>query len=167
MRAVQLNRSFLEQLANQSVPLSYRTNDWQDVGPADIQYGVSRWPFRLTINGNQVSISTRLFYWLSVSHTRLFGIRIGLGSCGIDEPQPYADVTITTIFGITPNGKLASKTRTRLSFPTRCLLTIFNIDATGHVQQIAQPQLDRAASTIDSRIGEIDISRVVNVKDLY
>ncbi len=65
VRAVQQNIPFLEGLANQAAPLSYRTNDWQDVGPADIQYGVSRSPFRISVNGNQVSISTRLSYWLS------------------------------------------------------------------------------------------------------
>jgi RHS repeat-associated protein len=46
-------------------------------------------------------------------------------------------------------------------------LTEFDIDATGYVQQVAQPQPDRAASTIDNRIGEIDVSRVLNARDLY
>ena len=128
---------------------------------------MSRSPLRLSINGNQVSISARLSYWLSVSHIiPLFG-RNGLASCGVDEAQPTADVTIQTIFGITPEGRLASKTRTYLSFPTRCLLTMFDIDATGYVQQVAQPQLDRAASTIDNRIGEINVSQVLNPKELY
>jgi uncharacterized membrane protein len=165
--AVQRNLPFLEGLANNAAPLSYRTNDWQDVGPADIQYGVSRSPFHLNINGNEVSISTRLSYWLSVSHTRMLGIRTGLASCGINEPQPTADVTVRTIFGITENLKLTSKTYTNLSFSSRCNLTIFNIDATPYIQQVAQPQLDRIASTIDSRISEIDVSRVLKVNDLY
>jgi uncharacterized membrane protein len=167
VNAIRLNVRWLEGLANQAAPLSYRTNDWQDIGPADIQYGVRRSPFSITVNGNQVSISARVAYWLSVSHTRLFGIRTGLASCGVDEPEPTADVKLTIIFGITENGKLTSKTRTELSFASRCNLTVFNIDATGYVQEVAQPQLDRAASLIDSRIGEIDVSRVLKVKDLY
>jgi uncharacterized membrane protein len=167
VNAVRINIPWLENLAHNAAPLSYRTNDWQDVGPADIQYGVSRSRFNISVDGNQVSISTRLSYWLSVSHTRLFGIRTGLGSCGVDEPEPIADVKLTTVFGITPEGKLASKTRTSLSFPTQCRVTMFNIDATGYVQQFAQPQLDRIAATIDSRIGEINVSRVLNAKDLY
>lgn len=166
VRAAQQNIPFLEGLANYAAPLNYRTNDWQDVGPVDIQYGVSRSPFSVSINGNQVTISTRLSYWLSVSHTRVFG-RTGLGSCGVDEAQPTADVTVTAIFGITTEGKLVSKTRAYLSFPTRCNLTIFDIDATPYIQQVAQPQLDRLAATIDSRIGEIDVSRVVNERELY
>lgn len=124
VNAVQINARWLEGLANQAAPLSYRTNDWQDIGSVDIQYGVSRSAFSLNINGNQISISTRLSYWLSVSHTRLFGIRTGLASCGIDEPEPTADVTLTTIFGITQEGKIASKTPTSLSFPSRCKLTV-------------------------------------------
>ena len=166
VNAVRVNLGWLENLAHNAAPLSYRTNSWQDVGPADIQYGVSRSRFNISLNGNQVSISTRLSYWLSVSHTRFLG-RTGLGSCGIDEPEPVADVTLTTVFGITPEGKLSSKTRTSLSFPTRCNVTMFNIDATGYVQDFAQPQLDRIAATIDSKIGEIDVSRVLNPKDLY
>ena len=165
--AVKVNIPWLQGLANQAAPLTYQTDDWQDIGPVDIQYGVSRSPFTLNVDGNRVSISARLSYWLSFSHTRLFGIRTGLGSCGIDEPEPTADVTLTTIFGITPQGKLASKTRTDLEFPSRCYLTMFNIDATDHVRGFAQPQLDRIAATIDGRIGEIDVSRVLKPSDIY
>lgn len=166
VNAVRINIPWLQGLANQAAPLSYRTNDWQDIGPVDIQYGVSRSPFTINVDGNRVSVSARLSYWLSVSHTRLL-IRTGLGSCGVDEPEPTADVTLTTIFGITPEGKLASKTRTNLSFPSRCNLTMFDIDATGYVQDVAQPQLDRIAATIDSRIGEINVSKVLKPGDLY
>ncbi|HET7287755.1 MAG TPA: DUF4403 family protein, partial [Pyrinomonadaceae bacterium] len=150
-----------------SAPLTYSTNDWQDIGPVDMQYGVSRSPFTINIDGNRVSISTRLSYWLSFSHTRVFGFRTGLGSCGIDEPEPTADVTLTTIFGVTTEGKLASKTRTDLRFLSRCNLTMFNIDATDYIRDFAQPQLDRIASTIDSRIGEINVSKVLKPSDLY
>lgn len=166
VNAVQRNIPFLDALAHNAAPLSYRTNDWQDVGPADIQYGVSRSPFSLSINGNEVSISTRLSYWLSVSHTRFF-VRTGLASCGVDEPQPNADVKVRTIFGVTESLKLTSKTYTYLSFSSRCNLTIFNIDATPYIRQVAQPQIDRIASTIDSRIGEIDVSRILKASDLY
>lgn len=75
--AVRSNTSFLEALANQAAPLSYTTPDWVDVGPIDIKYGLSRSPLRIEITGNRISISARLSYWLSVSHTRLFGIRTG------------------------------------------------------------------------------------------
>jgi len=167
VNAARQNIPFLEALANSAAPLQYRTNDWQDIGPVDIQYGVSRSPFRLSVYGNCVTISTRLFYWLSVSHTRLFGARTGLGSCGVNEAQPWADVTIRVIFGVTPDGRLASKTWPILSFPSRCNLTIFNIDATGYVQKIAWTQLERLAATIDTRIGEINVSQFVNVKKLY
>ena len=167
VEAVRINIPWLQGLANQSAPLNYRTDDWQDIGPVDIQYGVSRSPFTINVNGNRVSISTRLSYWLSFSHTRVFGFRTGLGSCGIDEAEPTADVTLTTIFGITPEGRLASKTRTELQFVSRCYLTMFNIDATDHIRGFAQPQLDRIASTIDSRIGEINVSKVLKPSDLY
>jgi hypothetical protein len=54
MNAIRRNTGFLEQVANSAAPLSFRTNDWMDIGPVDIQYGVSRGPFRIAIEGNQV-----------------------------------------------------------------------------------------------------------------
>jgi uncharacterized membrane protein len=166
--AIQPYIPYLEQVANQAVIQAWRTSDWVDIGPVDIQYGFTRSPFRLTINGNQISVAVRIAYWLSVSHVIPILGRNGLASCGVDEAQPEADITLTTIFGVAENGRLASKTRiTNLSFPTRCNLTMFNIDATGYIQNAIQPQLDGLTAAIDSRISQLDVSRFVNVGALY
>lgn len=167
LRAVQLNIPFIEGIANQRAPLSYRTNDWQDIGPFDLQYGVSRWPFRISINGNQISITTRLFYWLELSDTRLFGFRQSRASCGLGEAQRIADITVTAFYGVTPQGKLVSKTRSSLNFLNRCNLTVLDLDVTDYIQNTAQSQLNSLTSTIDNRIGEIDVSRLIKLSDVY
>lgn len=166
VNAVRANLRWLENIADQNFPKSRTSEDWEDIGPVDIMYGVGRSPFQLSIDGNRVSISVRLGYWVQISHTR-FLFRQNLASCGIDETQPTIDVSLTMIFGVTPEGKLVSKTRSSLTFPTPCNLTMADIDGTEYIRGFAQPHLDRIASTIDSRIGEISISRLVNVKDLY
>jgi hypothetical protein len=53
----------------------------------------------------------------------------------------------------------------RISISTRNL-TKADIDGTGYIEEFARPQLDRLASTIDSKIHEIDVSRFININDL-
>jgi uncharacterized membrane protein len=168
VNAIQRNTGFIEQVANNAAPLSFRTNDWVDIGPVDIQYGVTRGPFRIAIEGNQVKVATRLSYWLSVSHViPIFG-RNGLAQCGIDEAEPYADVELTTIFGVDENGRIASKTRlTQLSFPVPCNLTVADIDASPYIQEAVTPQLNRLTSTIDEQIRRIDLSTFLDFTRIY
>jgi uncharacterized membrane protein len=168
MNAIRSNTGFLEQVANSAAPLSFRTPDWVDIGPVDIQYGVSRGPFRISIEGNQVKVATRLSYWLSVSHVIPILGRNGLAQCGINEAQPYADVELTTIFGVDSDGHVASKTRvTQLSFPTPCNLTVANIDARPYIQQAVDPQINSLASTIDAQIRRIDLSGFLDYTRIY
>lgn len=166
--AIRRNTGFLEQVANSAAPLSFRTGDWVDIGPVDIQYGVSRGPFRIAIEGNQVKVATRISYWLSVSNVIPILGRNGLAQCGIDEAEPYADIELTTIFGVDSDGHLASKTRlTELSFPTPCNLTVANIDARPHIEQAVTPQIDRLTSTIDEQIRRIDLSTFLDYTKMY
>jgi hypothetical protein len=140
-----------------------------DIGPVDIEYSVARGPFQISVDGNRISMSTRLAYWVNISHIiPIIGARNDLASCGIDETTPLLDITLTTIFGVGDDGHLASKTRTtNLSFPTPCNLTKADIDGTGYIEEFARPQVDRLAATIDSKIHEIDVSRFINVNDLH
>jgi uncharacterized membrane protein len=159
---------YIEQLANQQAPLSYRTPGWQDIGPVDIQYGLSRGAFQIGFDGNRISISTRISYWISVSNDLPIIGRNGLASCGVDEEEPVADITIETIFGVKNDGHLHSKTRiTNLSFPNPCNLTFLNIDARGYIDEAVRPQLDRLAAAVDSQMASIDVSPLVNVGRLY
>lgn len=58
----------------------------------------------------------------------------------MDEPEPQADISVTTVFGITEEGKLSSGTHASVSFLTACNLTMFNIDARDRIQSAVQPQ---------------------------
>ena len=165
--ALQSHLPSLEKIANQAAPLWYKTADWIKAGQVDVQYGLSRAPFRLKLDGNQTLLSTPISYWLAVSRITLFGVRTGLGSCGVNAAELRAEAKLTTIFGVTPDGRFSSKTRASIDFPSPCRLTIFNVDATPRVREIAEPQLERAADAIDSQIREVDASRVLNVNKLY
>jgi hypothetical protein len=168
VNAISRNTGFLEQVANNAAPLSFQTPEWVDIGPVDIKYGVRRGPFRISIQGNQVKIATRLFYWLSVSHIIPLLGRNGLAQCGIGEAEPYADVELTTVFGVDESGHIASKTRlTQLSFPIPCNLTIADIDARPYIEDAVRPQVEGLTSTIDAQIRRIDVSSFFDFTRMY
>jgi uncharacterized membrane protein len=157
----------LTNLANEQAPLNWRTTDWQDIGPVDIQYGVSRGNFAINITANTVLITTRVSYWLSVSNNLPIVGRNGLASCGVNEPQPIVDVTIEITLGMKRDGHLHSKTRNQLSFSTPCNLTIANIDVRSYIKAVVQPQVDRLASALDARIATVDLSSVLDPGAFY
>ncbi len=159
---------YVEQVANEQAPLSYQTPDWQDIGPVDIMYGVSRGPFSVGLDGNRISVSTHVSYWLSVSNViPIFG-RNGLASCGVDESEPGIDVTLESIVGVKPDGHLHSKTRiTNLAFPDPCNLTFLNIDVRSYVEGVVRPQLERVTSVVDAQLATVDVSPVLKVVDVY
>jgi len=153
-------------IANLALPAEYRTNEWHDVGGVDVQGGLSRGLLSLNVKDNQISISGRIYYWLAAS-SRSSDSRTMLGSCGVNEARPWVDVTVTSAFGITPEGRLVAKTWTNLDWGNPCRVTILNIDVTPFIQQLIEPLLNELTKEIDSDIGRVDVSQFMDRANPY
>ncbi len=158
-RAVDAIRQYLpllEEYVNSAVDSSWNSNHWEDIGPVDISWAVTRGPFRLSISGTQLTASVRLFYSVEVSN--VFLGRHVLGSCGVGEAARVVDATMVTTFGVTDDGRLTAHSRiSDLSFANRCTLTLADIDVTDNIEDAIRPRLNDFVAKLDARIPSVNL----------
>lgn len=129
---------------------------------AHFAFAVSRTPFRLSVSGTTVSLSTTVEYEARGWYKPLIGpeISAACGTGGVDRPRIAA--TLVSTARITPDWQLRTRTRIGRLAPVttstrdRCRVTIFQIDITDRVLESTRHLLARQLAHIDSGVAQWD-----------
>lgn len=126
-----------------------------------VKYEIRRQDVWLNTDGASLTAGTTLLYKLLFA-TRvekpfpLSGfVWVTLGSCGFDESDREARVSLTTKLSWTPEWRLSTSTSANaIDFPNKCEVTLANINVTSVVDDFISTKLRDAAGKIDGRLAE-------------
>ena len=120
-------------------------------------HAVTRDPLAVSMDGNQLSVSTTLHSWFKIAMrvSTLFGGHTitQIASAGVNEPQRRAIVKFDSTISTTPDYTLTATTHVEpINFLDPIRLTVLNIDFTNKLRDILQPQLDKVPEVIDPMV---------------
>ena len=125
---------------------------------ASIAFAVSRSPFRISVQGLTVTISTDVEYEGRVWYRPIIGPELS-ASCGTGGgPRPRVRATLASTGRLTPNWELRTQTRLVRLEPysedarDRCKLTILRIDVTDRVLQGTRTMLEQNLAKFDQAV---------------
>jgi hypothetical protein len=145
---------------------------WTDTGQRKLgiaigsKFHVWRDPFRISMNGNVLTIEAHVKYWVAgallvpnpfASHGKPGSSGWQkIGSCGLNEAKREAVISLSTKFELQKDGhfKTTSKVNS-ISFPNLCGVTILNFDVTPLLSAALTANLNNIVSSVDSRIAQI------------
>jgi hypothetical protein len=124
-------------------------------------------PFRITLNGNILTIEAHVKYWVAgaLSIPNPFTGRLiwqQVGSCGLNEAKREAVISLSTKFELQKDGRFKTTTKVNsINFPNLCGVTILNFDVTPLLSYNLTFNLNNLVSSVDSRIAQISNFRDV------
>ena len=137
-----------------------KSGAFTEVEGGAVKYEIRRQDVWLNADGASLTAGTTLLYKLLFA-TRfkkpIFSghIWVTLGSCGFDEDEREARVSLTTNVSWTPEWKLSASTNANpIEFPNKCEVTLANINVTSVIDDFISAKLRDAAGKIDGRLVE-------------
>ena len=127
-----------------------------------IAFEAHRSPFTVVLDGETARLSSVVSYKGRGFYNPRVGPNIS-ASCGINDEQPRARISIASDLRITPEWKLRGKTRVSSVTPyseerrDQCRVTAFKIDVTDRVINATKGMLEKQRPMIDRRISSLDI----------
>ena len=156
--------NFLEK----NVPFEIASDSvWTDTGQRKLgmaigsKFHVWRDPFRISLNGNNLTIEAHVRYWVAgaLSVPNFFSGSLGwhqVGSCGLNESKREAVISISTKFELQKDGHFKTTTKVNsINFPNLCGVTILNFDVTPLLNNALTANLNSLVASVDSRIAQI------------
>jgi hypothetical protein len=140
---------------------------WTDTGQRKLgmaigsKFHVWRDPFRISMNGNILTIEAHVKYWVAgaLSVPNPFAGNASwqkIGSCGLNESKREALISLSTKFELQKDGHFKTTTKVNsINFPNLCGVTILNFDVTPLLNSVLIANLNNIVSSVDSRIAQI------------
>ena len=125
------------------------------------KFHVWRDPFRISMNGNILTIEAHVIYWVAGAWGVLnpFSGKSNwqqIGSCGLSESKREAVISLGTKFELQKDGHFNTTTKVNsISFPNLCGVTILNFDVTPLLNEALTANLNNIVGSVDSRIALI------------
>ncbi len=135
-----------------------------------VAFEAIRRPFSVDVRDGKLILETTVSYEARGWYRPLLGPAISAG-CGDSKdrdgrataPQPRVRIVLSSDINLTPDWKLASRTRVRAVEPlTRterdiCRVTFLGIDVTDHIARAVMPQINSRMPTVDRTVARIDV----------
>jgi hypothetical protein len=127
-----------------------------------IAFEAVRDPFSVSLNGRTATITGVVRYKGRGWYDPRIGPEIS-SSCGINDVEPRARITLASDLSITPEWRLHGKSRVSNVVPyssdrrDQCRVTVFKIDVTDRVIKATREALEKQRPMIDRKISSIDL----------
>lgn len=133
---------------------------------AHFAFEAKRSPFQIAVNGQNITLTSVIEYegrgWFRPPIGPTVSAACGTGD-GVARPR--ARVSLATSIDLTPNWKLASRSRLRALEPfsnearDECRVTAFRIDVTDRVMNATRGQMTSQLAVLDRRIAQVDVRK--------
>lgn len=124
-------------------------------------FAASRTPFKMSLDGDQLTLSTIVEYQGRGWYDPLIGPQVS-GGCD-DGPKPRLEVSIVSNLKLTTNWRFTPRTRVRTIKPVsdtprdQCRVTFLSIDVTGKVVDAVRGQLVTRLPRVDAQLARFDL----------
>ena len=127
-----------------------------------VAFEATRDPFSVALNGRTATITGVVHYKGRGWYDPRIGPEIS-SSCGINDIEPRARITLASDLSITPDWRLRGKSRIAKVVPyseerrDQCRVTVFKIDVTDRVINATKDALEKQRPLIDRKISSINL----------
>jgi hypothetical protein len=140
---------------------------WRDTGQRKLgmvigsKFHIWRDPFRISLNGNILTIEARVKYWVAGALAVPIPFTGNstwqqVGSCGLNEAKREAVISLSTKFELQKDGRFKTTTKVNsISYPNLCGVTLLNYDVTPILNYNLTANLINLVTSVDSRIAQI------------
>ena len=125
-------------------------------------FAATRAPFKMTLNGDELSLSTMVEYQGRGWYDPAIGPGVS-GGCDADGPKPRIAVAVTSSLKLTSNWRFTPRTRIRTVKPPtetardQCRVTFLSIDVTGKVVAALEDQLRARLPRVDASLARFEL----------